>query len=233
MMMHRKAALTTVVAAFLLLTASPAWADLRASWQMNETSGQMIDSSSYGNHSSAPTSEDPDGDGVVNVARDGNVYTFNGSNSYVRVPDTNSSLDPVDKDITITAHVMVNGTTISDDSYDIVRKGLGTTAGGDYKMELKRIKRDPNIAKLNCVFRGTTNVKRLAAPNILAQPGWHTFQCIRTATHVRAVVDGVTYSKRATTGPIANDADILVGAKTPTDDVLNGSIDFITIDIAA
>ncbi len=48
-----------------------------------------------------------------------------------------SSKRPQANDITITASVRVNGESLNDDSYDVVRKGLSTTAGGDYKMEIK------------------------------------------------------------------------------------------------
>src|ERR687897_335245 len=101
------------------LMASPAWAELLkgADWQMNETSGQMIDSSGNNNNG---TPKD--------VVRTGSAYVFNGSTSYVAVPDSDS-LDPQGKDITPSAGVTVTDTPMNDDSYDIVRKGLVTTTG--------------------------------------------------------------------------------------------------------
>src|SRR3712207_8627859 len=62
--------------------ASPAaWTELlkAADWQMSETSGQMIDSSGNGNNGT-PT----------DVLQTGSKYVFNGSTSYVAVPDDDS-----------------------------------------------------------------------------------------------------------------------------------------------
>src|SRR5918998_964835 len=106
--------------------ASPAWAVLKADWRMNETSGPMIDSSGN-NNNGTPT----------DVRRTGSTYVFNGSTSRVAVAD-NDSLDPAEKNITLRARVKVNGTSMDDDSYDIVRKGLAGRPGGQYKMEIMR-----------------------------------------------------------------------------------------------
>src|SRR3712207_146723 len=84
-----------------------------ADWQMSETSGQMIDSSGYNNNGS-PT----------DVLQTGSKYVFNGSTSYVAVPDSDS-LDPLEKDITLRARVMVPDAPMDDDSYDVVRKEIG------------------------------------------------------------------------------------------------------------
>src|SRR5687768_11876494 len=125
---RRRALLASFVlaVALMLMASSPAWAVLLAKaahWRMNETSGHMIDSS--GN----------DNDGTpTDVVQTGSTYVFNGSTSHVVVPD-DDSLDPRANDITLTASVKVRGESLDDDSYDVVRKGLVTTEGGDYKME--------------------------------------------------------------------------------------------------
>jgi hypothetical protein len=115
---------SVVLAVAGTLVALPAaWAVLvkAADWQMNEPSGQMIDSSANDNDGS-PT----------DVLQTGSTYTFNGSTSRVAVPD-DDSLDPLEKDITLTASVQVPNAPMDDDSYDIVRKGLSATPGGDYR----------------------------------------------------------------------------------------------------
>ena len=93
-----------VLAVALMLMASPAWAALlkAADWQMNETSGQMIDSSGNFNNGT-PT----------DVRRTGSTYVFNGSTSRVVVAD-NDSLDPAARDITLTARVLVNGGSLDE-----------------------------------------------------------------------------------------------------------------------
>lgn len=220
---HKKLILGTFVGTLVLLMASPALAALLkvADWQMNETSGPMLDSSGNGNNG---TPED--------VTQTGSEYVFNGTSSRVSVPDADS-LDPGASDITLTARVQVAGTSLDDDSYDIVRKGLSTTRGGDYKMEIKRTS-DPTIGKLNCVFKGSSGTINRLAPRDVVDGNAHTLECAKTGNSVVARVDGQSYTKTGAAGSISNSQGILIGAKSasPFDDVFEGSMDFVSIDIA-
>jgi hypothetical protein len=214
-----------VVAVMIVASmASPAWAVLLkgADWQMDETSGQMIDSSDNNN------------DGTPkDVVRTGSAYVFNGSTSYVDVPDSDS-LDPQAKDIKLTARIRVNGQALDDDSYDIVRKGLAGRPGGDYKMEIKRAA-DPTVGKLHCLFKGDGGTVDKVARRDIVDGNWHTLECIKTSTSVVARVDGKSGSTKAgSAGSISNPTNVLVGAKTadPLDDTFDGSMDFVSIDIS-
>jgi hypothetical protein len=207
-----------------LMASSPAWAVLlkAADWQMNETSGPMLDSSPNGNNGT-PT----------DVLQTGSTYGFNGSTSHVDVPGA-ASLDPLANDITLTARVMVNGASLDDDSYDVVRKGFVTTKGGDYKMEILRTA-DPTVGRLHCFFRGSEGrVKKVLGRDVV-DGKWHTLQCAKTSTSVVAMVDGRSATKAGSAGSIANASNVMVGAKTVTpepDDMFEGSMDFVSIDIA-
>jgi hypothetical protein len=208
-----------------MLIASPAaWAALvvvEADWQMDETSGRMIDSSGNDNDGS-PT----------DVLQTGSTYRFNGSTSRVAVRDTDDGLDPAEEDITLRARVKVTDAPMDDDSYDVVRKGLSSTTGGDYKMEVLR-RSDPTVGRLHCLFKGTEGkVSRKARPDIV-DGGWHTLECIKTSDSVVARVDGESYTKTGSAGSISNAKEVLVGAKTtdPFDDVFEGEMDFVGIDI--
>jgi hypothetical protein len=254
-----------VVAAMVmaLMASSPAWAALvkAADWQMDEkldetsgTFGPMLDSSGNNNNGTPKNvvqgvQEDIDGDGEA----ESTYYRFNGLTtdpSRVEVPDADS-LDPKANDITLTARVKVNGTSLDDDSYDVVRKGFITTEGGDYKMEIKRVKADPTIGRLHCFFRGTLedgtddSVARVARPDVV-DGSWHTLRCEKTSDKVVATVDPGTPSERSFTtmgsaDSIENANDVWVGAKTVTltrrgvergDDVFDGWMDFVSIEIA-
>jgi hypothetical protein len=207
----------------LVALSGVAWAaTLQADWQMNETSGQMIDSSGNENHG-APT----------DVRRPGSRYVFNGSTSYVGVPD-NDSLDPLEKDITLRASVKVTDAPMDDDSYDIVRKGLAGRPGGQYKMEIKRAA-DPTVGKLNCLFQGSGGTVNKVSRRDIVDGNWHTLECVKTSTSVVAKVDGRRGStKTGSAGSISNPTNVLVGAKTavPLDDVFDGKMDFVSIEIA-
>src|ERR687890_1457068 len=220
----RVSVFVVVAGMFVALMASPAWAvQLKgADWQMNETSGQMIDSSGNNN------------DGTPkDVVRTGSAYVFNGSTSYVAVPDA-GSLDPQAKDIKLTARIRVNGQALDDDSYDVVRKGLAGRPGGDYKMEIKRAA-DPTVGKLHCLFKGDGGKVDKVARRDIVDGNWHTLECIKTSTSVVARVDGKSGgTKSGSAGTISNPTNVMVGAKTaePLDDVFDGSMDFVGIDIS-
>src|SRR5215218_9239282 len=222
--MKRTVVLSATVIVVLLL-AAPSYADVLltgADWQMNETSGQMLDSS--GNNNGDPT----------DVRQRGSRYVFNGSTSYVVVPDSDS-LDPQGKDITLRARVKVTDAPMDDDSYDIVRKGLAGRPCGDYKMEIKRAA-DPTVGKLHCLFKGDGGTVDIVARHDIVDGNWHTLECIKTRTSVVARVDGKSGSTKAgSAGSIANGSAVMVGAKTVTprpDDMFRGSMDFVGIDIS-
>jgi hypothetical protein len=60
----------------------------------------------------------------------------------------------------------------------------------------------------------------------------HRLQCVKTATAIMAIVDnGRPRTKTVTVGTIANDGNVMVGAKIPGDDVFNGDIDEVQVDI--
>jgi hypothetical protein len=221
--------------------ASPAWAlPLAAYWEMNETEGQMLDSSGN-NNNGTPT----------NVLRPGDsTYGFNGliiNPSRVSLPDADS-LDPKANDIALTARVRVgvdNTHQMDDDSYDVVRKGVVTTEGGDYKMEIKRTP-DPTIGRLHCLFRGIQEdgtddtVNRVARPDIV-DGNWHTLRCEKTSDSVVATVDGRSFTTTGSADTIDNASNVMVGAKSVIlsrrgvergDDVFDGSMDFVSIEIA-
>ena len=214
-----------VLAVALMFMASPAWAALlskAADWQMNETSGAMIDSSANGNDGT-PT----------DVRQTGSNYVFNGSTSHVVVADS-TSLDPAERDITLTASVKVRGESLDDDSYDVVRKGLVTTEGGDYKMEIKRKHKDPTVGKLHCLFKGTGGTVNKIATRDIVDGGWHTLECIKRSDSVVARVDGRSYTSTGSAGSISNSTNVMVGAKKadPLDDMFHGRMNFVSIDIA-
>ena len=223
-MKHRMLVCGTLVVALVVLIASPAWAVLpkAADWRMNERSGKMIDSSRHHNK----------GTPRHLARRTGSTYVFNGRTSRVVVPD-HRSLDPANKEIVLRASVRVSGASMDDDSYDIVRKGLVTSPGGDYKMEIYRTS-NRKVGKLHCLFRGSRGTVQEMAKRDLVDGRWHTLACIKKRNSVVARVDGKSYTQRGSAGSISNARAVVVGAKTanPLDDVFDGSMNFVSIYIA-
>ncbi len=218
---RRRSLLASVIAAVtgMLVASSAAWA-LVATWEMNEPSGQMLDSS--GNNHGTPTG----------VGRTGRTYLFDGEDDRVVVPD-DDSLDPLEGDITLRALVKVPDEPMDDDSYDVVRKGLASRTAGDYKMEIKRTS-NRKVGKLHCLFKGSRGtVSRLAGPD-LVDGRWHTLACKKWSNRVVARVDGRSYTQRGSAGSISNGEAVMVGAKqvAPLDDMFDGRMNFVTIKIA-
>jgi concanavalin A-like lectin/glucanase superfamily protein len=208
----RVAAITVAMVGGLLLPHGVAdAASFGASWQMNEKSGPALDSTGNGN----------DGKVIGGVVRTGRGYDFNGSSGYVSVPNS-ASLNPGSAPITLTAKFSLDGNPApSGTDYDIVRKGLAGTKGGDYKMEVL------STGAALCRFHGTKAVELRGGTNL--GTGTHVVKCVKTSSSVKLIVDGATKASSAVAvGPISNTSGVFLAAK-PGDDFTDGLIDYITI----
>lgn len=188
-----------------------------ALWHMDESSGQMIDSSSSGN------------DGTLsNVTRvspgyngGGRAYSFNGSNSKVTVPN-DSSLNPGSQNVTIKAHVKFSSRpSASVGDYDLVRKQSNTS--GTYKMEIL------GTGKAFCRFSGTSGGTNITAGPDLADNRWHTITCRKTSSNITLTVDGASFSKSVNVGSISSSIALYLGAKPPGADWYKGIMDEVSI----
>ena len=200
----------------VVLGASPA-----AIWHMDETSGSVMrDSSGHGY------------DGTLSNVRTGvagfngsKAYGFNGTSSKVIVPDA-AGLNPGTKDLVVSVHVAFSA--VPADDYDVIRKGLQTTAGGDWKIEIVRVN---GAAIARCYLRGSSGSwQKTTGPN-LADGAWHTITCERHATNVQMSVDGSVWKKTTTIGSISNTAPLSIGAKASGGDWMKGTIDEVSVTI--
>lgn len=217
-----RASLLAAVGVVLLAVPAFAASSPAAVWSMNETSGTVMnDSSGHGNNGTLKNITL----GVAGFA--GTGYGFNGTSSRVIVKNS-ASLNPGSADITITVHVATK--TLPPSDYDLIRKGLQSTAGGDYKIEIVNIS---GVAKARCYFRGSTASyqKTLAVANLL-NGSYHTITCQKTATTVVMTVDSTVYRHTTTIGSISNSSDLIIGAKsasTSSSDWFKGSLDEVSI----
>jgi hypothetical protein len=205
----------------LMSSTAAAAAAPTALWHMNETSGTtMTDSSGHGYNGTISNVKL----GVAGVS--GTGYQFNGSTSRVIVPDA-PGLDAGSANFIVTVNVAF--TSLPADDYDLVRKGLASTNGGDWKMEIMPVN-GQGIAR--CYWRGTAGSKtKTAGPN-LADGRYHTISCRKTSTTIALIVDGTTYSSTKTIGSIDNSAPISVGAKAGSGgDWYKGRMDEVSLTI--
>ena len=110
-------------------------ADTFALWKMNETSGSAMNDTAAGG-----SAEDEGTLTNVTVGQPGSkgrAYLFNGpSLSYVDIPSS-SDLNPDSSNFTFSVKVnFTQSPSSSVGDYDVLRKGLSATPGGDYKVEI-------------------------------------------------------------------------------------------------
>jgi hypothetical protein len=205
--------------ATLVGLASPANAALtaRAVWNMDSLP-TMVDSAGGDNNGT-----------TKNVTLSGGAYQFNGSSSLAQAPDQ-PNLDPGAASVRLSARISFSKTPASNQTYDIVRKGVTTSAGGDYKIEIARS--SAGLAVASCVFkdsRGKVGMARGTAG--LANKGFVTVTCTKTSSGVTLNAGGQTRTVSTTLGSISNTSPVYVGGKGDGTDPFPGLIDFVKIDI--
>lgn len=187
-----------------------------ALWHMDETTGTVMHDS-VGTHNGTLHSVQLGLPGFT-----GTSYGFNGSSSYVTVPSS-GDLNPGSANITFTIHLKTTGTPPpAPADWDLFRKGVYTSAGGEYKMELQQ------TGKLSCGFKGSAGSAGLTAGPAINDGRWHTVSCVKASTAIELVVDGVVFTKAKTIGSIANTAAVVIGAH-PGSDWYKGQLDEASI----
>ncbi len=188
-----------------------------ALWHMDDVGSAMTDASGNGLTGTLKN---------VATGQPGSAATafgFAKTPSYVSV--SSSKLNPGTATFTVSARVrftVLPSAAVGD--YDIIRKGLSTTTGGDWKMEILR------SGYAFCLFQGSSGKVSLSHGPSLADDRWHTITCQRTTTGVRLTVDGGSWSKAGATGKIANSSAVLLGAKSTSGaDQYQGLLDEVAV----
>jgi intracellular sulfur oxidation DsrE/DsrF family protein len=216
--MFRRATLTAALglatgAAAITLGAGPAAAasTFGAQWSMGDPS-TMVDSSGNGNTGT-----------TYNItAASGGGYAFNGTTSKVVVPNS-GTLNPGTSDFSYSVTVLTSRTPPSGTDYDLIRKGISSTAGGEYKLEIvyrstggKAFCLAKDDSKVSATVKGTTNV---------TDGHVHTLTCKKTSAGLTLQVDNLaprTKVVSAGLGAIINTSPLTISAKTPTIKGVNG-----------
>jgi IPT/TIG domain-containing protein/laminin G domain protein len=200
-------------------------------WAMNEPAGARTMVDSGGATRTDGTWENIQA-GIPGFS--GTGYRFNGSTSRVIVAD-DSSLHPGASPFSVTAHVSftVIPTSANGGDYDLVRKGVGTTNGGYWKIEAYPASSGTRVTGL-CQMKGSINhIKVTGSPSSLNDGKWHTITCTKTDTDVTLTVDSTSYVKSVTIGSITNSAPLTVGAKPGAGgDWYDGDMDEVSYQIS-
>jgi hypothetical protein len=175
---------------------------------MNETSGTtMKDSSGHGN------------DGTtyhVTMTGTGGYKFAPASRSKVVVPNS-ASLNPGASSFSYSVTVQSSQAPASGTDYDVLRKGIGTTPGGEYKLEIVRAN---GQGRAFCVVKDSRGVGATVKGTTNVTDGRvHTITCTKTASGLTLKVDALkprTKTVAGKLGSISNTAALVIGAKSPT-----------------
>jgi hypothetical protein len=197
--------LAVSVPAVLLVAALPAAAasTVVLNYTGDETSGTVaVDSSAYGNNGS-----------LHQVALGGQVYSFNGSTSYIQTP-ASTSINPGTSDYTYSVRmVLPAGYTWSHD-LSLVRRGSAKFAGAYYKAELIWHKSTAKMVFV-CAMRDSTGNRGFVSTSAqtLNDGAWHTLGCAKTATSVTLTKDAKVITRSATVGDLSSAQPLNFGAE--------------------
>ena len=217
----RTASLVPTAAILLAIGAGPALAapSSAAIWHMDETSGSSMRDAS-GQNNIGTLKHITLGVPGLNGSRG---YGFDGKSSVILVPNS-ASLNAGTADLVVAVHVAF--TKVPADDYDLIRKGLSSTSGGDWKIEIVNVE-GKGIAR--CYLKGSAGHWQKTTGPDLADGKWHTITCEKHATTVVLTVDGKVWKTTRSLGTMGNSAVLSIGAKAEGGDWYAGSMDEVSI----
>lgn len=212
-MFRALAAVPVVLAASLSIGLPQASAETayRAHWTLDETDGATAsDVSGNNNHGTS-----------YNTVGDGSGYTFDGQSSRVIVPSS-PSLNPGSADFSWGVTMsMTSPPSPLGETHDVLRKGLATTHGGFYKVEVKNVKGKAVARCASKSYRrdGTRVTAAVQGITSVADGRQHVITCARTSTGVTLYVDALTPRTKTYVGglgSVSNSSALALGAKPET-----------------
>lgn len=183
--------------------------DVGAHWGFNET-GQppSVLADDSGNRN--------DGRPRGGIVGTGSAYSFNGKTGLVEVPDS-PTLDPGTAGFTSTVRITTS-LPASGAHYDVLRKGLGSTSGGQFGLQLVNAN---GVARPVCFVEDSAGHKATirGSGDTLADGQAHTITCRKTSTGLTVTVDGGSSRTRTVSaglGSVSNASSLVLGATRPS-----------------
>lgn len=218
------------MAVFVLRILIPA-AFLAAGWFMYDLQQEQVGLSGQGTRSHpqliAIDSSGHGNDGV-NQGRPivglpgfrGTAYSFRRDGSWIQVP-ANAVLNPGRHDFRMSAWVNFRVAPGEGETYDVIRKGVSFTAGGEFKLEIAE------GGRVHCSAKGSTGRVGQVFTNTvaIADGRWHRITCARVGGTWRVIVDGHVTSVRVRLGFLENGTPMSIGSKYGREDGFPGRID--------
>jgi hypothetical protein len=158
----------------------------------------------------------------------GTSYSFDQDGSWVQIPST-PRLNPQTRDFLYSAWINFDHRPVRRETYDIIRKGLAFSSGGDFKLEIVPPGRIKCSAKDSSGYLASiTNTE-----TDVADGRWHHVGCARTGRTWSVGVDGVRTSEPTALGRVGNTVALSLGSKYGREDAVAGRVDHVVLAIGA
>ncbi len=194
---------------------------LRAKWALDESTGSVAhDSSGHGHHGQIYSAQ------LGQLGKVGQAFAFGVDQARIEVP-THADLNPGRRDFAFSAYVNFSDAPGAGETYDIVRKGLSFTAGGEYKLEIV------HSGSARCIAKDSTGLTARvpARTTSLADGRWHRIGCTLVGSTWSVVVDGQTRSTSVRLKKVSNVSALSIGSKYGQQDGTPGRIDEVQLTV--
>lgn len=160
--------------------------------------------------------------------RSGTAYSFDKEGSWVQVP-SNPRMNPQSRDFLYEAWINFEHRPVRRETYDIIRKGLVFSSGGDFKLEIV----PPGNIKCSAKDSDGVVASVVDRETDVADGRWHHVACARTGSLWSVLVDRSVTSKEAPLGRVGNTIALSIGSKYGREDSVSGRVDEVGLYIAA
>jgi hypothetical protein len=199
-------------------------------WHMDETSGTVMHDAVGANNGKLTGAIALGQPGFAGLA-----YGFHNHAPAITVADK-PSLNPGAGAFWTSAHIKFTAVPTANDGqdFDLIRKGLSSTPGGFWKMEVLPSAGFTRPVRAHCSFGGSITSHSITSGPDLADGQWHTVQCRKDADSLSVIVDGVEETDPVTLGSFNNSDPVALGGKAPPGgDFYDGLMDEVSFGTGA
>jgi hypothetical protein len=156
------------------------------------------------------------------------AYAFGSPGSWIQVPSS-EELNPGARDFLVSAWVNLDHVPTTAHSYDLMRKGVTYTVGGDYKLEIV------TGGAVRCTVTdrsGVAGVATFMGPDLL-DGHWHHVGCARTGSTVSVIIGDLVHTHEVVLGGVRNTMAVSLGSKYGWEDRTRGRLDDVSLQISS
>lgn len=156
---------------------------------------------------------------------DGSAYSFAARGSWIRVPST-PALNPGPDAFLLSAWVNLTEAPGGTETFDVIRKGVGFTRSGEFKLEVM------GTGQIRCSAKDASrNLVKVFSENAVVDGTWHWVGCARAGRAWLALVDDDVTSELDELGAVRNTVALSIGSKYGMEDRPAGRIDDVELRI--